>query len=77
MANVTNNATWDLSDVIVSTPMTLAHILKRKSQIAPFDINPSTVVLDEVDLLLGADEVNKKVVEVLKVFATKRGTFAP
>lgn len=28
MANVCNNASWALSDVLVATPMTLAHVLK-------------------------------------------------
>lgn len=28
MANVVNNATWGLSDVLIATPMTLAHVLK-------------------------------------------------
>ena len=27
LANVANNASWDLSDVLMSTPVTLAHIL--------------------------------------------------
>lgn len=30
MANVVNNASWSLSDVLVATPVTLAHVLKQR-----------------------------------------------
>jgi hypothetical protein len=52
MANVFNNASWALSDVLVATPMTLSHVLKTKQGYAPYDINPKIVVIDEIDLLL-------------------------
>ena len=76
MANVVNNASWDLSDVLISSPMTLSHVLKMKQQYAPYEINPSIVVFDEIDLMLEIDEVEKKVLDILKKFATKRGAFA-
>lgn len=76
MANVINNASWSLTDVLIATPMTLSHILKARQSFAPYDINPAIVVIDEIDLLLDAEEVDKKVIEILKKFATKRGPFA-
>jgi len=30
MANVINNASWSLTDVLISTPMTLSHVLKAR-----------------------------------------------
>lgn len=76
MANVINNASWTLSDMLIASPMTLSHVLKARQHFAPYDINPQIVVLDEVDLLLEAEEVDKKVIEILKKFASKRGPFA-
>lgn len=76
MANVINNASWSLTDVLISTPMTLSHVLKARQSFAPYDINPAIVVIDEIDLLLDSEEIDKKVIEILKKFATKRGPFA-
>jgi len=76
MANVINNASWSLTDVLISTPMTLSHVLKARQAFAPYDINPAIVVIDEIDLLLDSEEIDKKVIEILKKFATKRGPFA-
>lgn len=76
MVNVVNNSSWELSDVLIATPMTLAHVLKMRQAFAPFDINPALIVLDEVDLLLEQDEVDKKVIEIIRKFATKGGPFA-
>lgn len=33
-------------------------------------------MIDEIDLLLDSEEIDKKVIEILKKFATKRGPFA-
>jgi len=71
MANVTNNASWDLCDVVISTPLILANILKRKNKVAPLKINPQTVVIDEVDLLLGLQDTREITVEILRKFASK------
>jgi hypothetical protein len=49
LANVINNASWSISDVLMSTPVTLAHVLQRKEKYAPFDINPRVIVLDELE----------------------------
>ena len=75
MSNVINNASWGLSDVLIGSPLTMAHVLKDRSQYAPFDINPRVIVIDECDLLLDS-ELEKKVVEIVHKFATKIGPFA-
>lgn len=49
LANVINNASWSLSDVIMATPVTLAHVLQRRDKFAPYDMNPRIVVLDDCD----------------------------
>ena len=64
MANVINNASWRLSDVIVANPITLGHILKSRQSSAPFEINPSVVVIDECDQLFEGD-LEKKTFEVI------------
>lgn len=64
MSNVINNANWNLSDILVASPMTMAHVLKDRNAYAPYDINPRVIVIDECDLLLDSD-LEKKVVEVI------------
>lgn len=76
MANVTNNAHWDLCDVIISTPMVASYVLKRKKDLAPYSINPKVVAFDEIDLLVNQPEIWKNVIEVMRLFGTKRGKFA-
>lgn len=49
LANVINNASWAMSDVIMATPVTLAHVMQRRDKFSPFDMNPRIVVLDECD----------------------------
>ena len=45
--NVSNNASWDLSDILMCTPGTLADTLKRRAEYDPYGINPAVVVFDE------------------------------
>lgn len=52
MANVINNASWKLTDIMVSTPLMMSHILSTKDKFDPYDINPHTIVIDEFDELL-------------------------
>lgn len=75
MSNVINNASWKQSDVLISAPVTMTHILKTKKTYAPYDINPSIVVIDEADLLLDS-HLEKHVTDILRTFATQRGGFA-
>jgi superfamily II DNA/RNA helicase len=51
LANVINNASWNISDVILCTPVVISHILETKSQFNPLDINPKTIIIDEFDEL--------------------------
>ena len=76
MANVVNNTSWDLSDVLIATPMTLSHVLKKRQLYAPYDINPKIIVLDEVDLFLKDPDLFKLIMEIMKKFATKRSILA-
>lgn len=52
LSNVINNSSWQLSDILFTTPVVISHILESKSKYAPFDINPKTIVIDEFDELL-------------------------
>ena len=52
LANVINNASWKLSDVIFSTPVVMSHILDSKGKSNPRDINPKLVIIDEFDELI-------------------------
>jgi hypothetical protein len=49
MANVFNNASWSLSDVLIGTPYTMSLVAKTRQGYQPYDINPRIIVLDEVD----------------------------
>jgi hypothetical protein len=49
LANVINNSNWTTSDVIMATPVSLAHVLQRRDKFSPFDMNPKVIVLDECD----------------------------
>jgi hypothetical protein len=40
IANVINNSSWKLSDVLLATPVTLAHVLQKREKFEPYDINP-------------------------------------
>ena len=64
MSNVINNASWNLSDILIGSPMTMAHVLKDRNSYAPYDINPRVIVIDECDALLDQD-LEKKVFEVI------------
>lgn len=50
--NVINNTSWQMSDILFSTPVVMSHILESKSKYSPFDINPKTIIIDEFDELL-------------------------
>ena len=52
LANVINNASWKLTDVILSTPLVMSHILESKQKYSPLDINPKTIIIDEFDELI-------------------------
>ncbi len=52
LSNVINNSSWQLTDILFTTPVVISHILESKSKYSPFDINPKTIVIDEFDELL-------------------------
>lgn len=52
MNNVINNASWKITDILISTPIVMCHILETKDKFDPYDINPAVIVIDEFDELL-------------------------
>ena len=52
LTNVMNNASWNLTDVIFSTPVIMNYILDRKHKFLPYEINPRTIIIDEFDELM-------------------------
>ena len=70
IANVINNASWKLSDVLLATPITLTHVLQKREKYEPFDINPQIVIIDECDLLLQDETLRKSLLWLLRKFAS-------
>lgn len=70
LTNVINNASWSLSDIIMATPVTLAHVLQRREKFAPFDMNPKVVVLDDCDASFDAinETTHKSLLFILRKF---------
>lgn len=52
LKNVVNNASWKLTDILLTTPVVLSHILESKDKYDPYDINPAVIVVDEFDELV-------------------------
>lgn len=50
--NMVNSVNWNILDIVVSTPEQMGNILAHKDAIDPLEVNPSTIVIDECDLLL-------------------------
>jgi superfamily II DNA/RNA helicase len=47
-----NNASWKLTDILITTPLVLSHIIDKKDKFDPYDMNPEIIVIDEFDELL-------------------------
>ena len=85
LANVINNASWKISDVLFSTPVVMNHILEEKQKYSPLDINPKTIIIDEFDELLTSPTLKEHVLNILKRFMVsdsdgknlKKGEFHP
>ena len=61
LSNVANNCTWEHCDVLLSMPITLSHILDKREQCGPYEINPRVIVFDEVEQMMeGGDETSMK-----------------
>ena len=73
LANVINNANWNTTDIIMATPVTLAHVLQRRDKFAPFDMNPQVIVLDECDQSFEneSDTTKKSLMFILRKFLGK------
>ena len=68
--NVINNSSWNLSDVIFSTPVVMSHILETKAKYSPFDINPRTVIIDEFDELIANPTLSSHLLKILRKFGS-------
>lgn len=68
LTNVVNNA---ITDVLISTPITLDYALKRRKSYDPYGINPKFIIVDECDQLFlhSSDKVKKAVMQILRHFA--------
>ena len=78
LTNLQNNAAWDLSDIILSTPTTLSHTLSKRAEYAPYNINPAVVVFDECENFYEDDDDKrlKPLKNILKTFFTQDPTKA-
>ena len=72
LTNIQNNASWDLSDIILSTPTTLSHTINKRAEYAPFNINPAVVIFDECDSFYEDpnDKRLKPLTNIIKTFFT-------
>ena len=81
LANVINNASWKLSDILYSTPVVMSHILDSKSKYSPFDINPKTIIIDEFDELCSNPQLSGQLLKILNKFGSvnndKPNQFSP
>ena len=73
LTNIQNNASWDLSDIILSTPTTLSHTISKRAEYAPYNINPAVIVFDECETFYeeADDKRLKPLTNILKTFFTQ------
>ena len=73
LTNIQNNATWDLSDIILSTPTTLSHTISKRNEYAPYNINPAVIIFDECENFYEDpdDKRLKPLTNILKTFFTQ------
>ena len=73
LTNIQNNAAWELSDIILSTPTTLSHTISKRAEYAPFNINPAVIVFDECETFYeeADDKRLKPLTNILKTFFTQ------
>ena len=73
LTNIQNNASWHLSDVILSTPTTLSHTISKRSEYAPYNINPAVIIFDECETFYEDpdDKRLKPLTNILKTFFTQ------
>ena len=73
LTNIENNASWDLSDVMIATPTTLSHTISKRADYAPHNINPAVIVFDECETFYEDpdDKRLKPLTNILKTFFTQ------
>jgi len=73
LTNIQNNASWDLSDILLSTPTTLNHTIGTRAEYAPYNINPAVIIFDECESFYEDldDKRLKPLNNILKTFFTQ------
>jgi len=66
--SVTHLVNWGELDLLISTPVQLANLLKIQDKTNPYNINPRTVVIDEYDYIFGDVSLAKATRSLLKRF---------
>jgi len=70
LKNVVNNASWKLTDILLTTPVVMSHILDSRDKYDPYDINPAVIVIDEFDELLQNPTYGSHLLKILRKFAS-------
>lgn len=70
--NIVSALNWNHFDVVISTPTQLANELAIKSSQELSEIKPKTLVIDEMDLLLGDVNIAKATQKILKMLKGDR-----
>ncbi len=70
MKNVVNNASWKLTDVLITTPIIMSHIIDQRDKFDPYDINPAVIVIDEFDELIQNENITKHLMKIFRKFAS-------
>lgn len=70
LKNVVNNASWKITDMLLTTPVVMTHILNSKEKYDPYDINPAVIVIDEFDELLQNPTYGEPLIKILRKFAS-------
>lgn len=67
--NLVNNASWDLNDIVLTTPAVMKFIIDEQSKYDPYSVNPSIIAMDEFDLLLSNPGMAKQMLQIVRKFA--------
>jgi len=70
LANAVNNASWNVTDILFSSPVVMSYIMDRKKKNNPFDINPKTIIVDEFDEQIQDNQFCEHLFKILKFFGT-------
>jgi len=74
-----NNASWELTDVLITTPLILEFIISKRQKYDPFGINPARtffiplafpdIIIDEFDELMGHSKICDPTLNILRYFS--------